>query len=107
MSTMPQGTEAKVAAGPAVSIEEIWKETATILDTEPAKGGLLPLPDAPAPEPAGSICNLVFDDDAELILSSSAPNARMSLCGRNIFLAVFPTVHIVPSFTLRTADVCE
>ncbi len=90
-----QGTEAKVAAGPAVSIEEIWKETAMILDTEPAKGGLLPLPDAAAPAPArsGSICNLVYDAD-EFVLSRSASNTRMHFVRKN---------H--PSCTLLIADV--
>ncbi len=33
-----------MAAAPAVSIDEIWKETAHVLDTQPTQGGLLPLP---------------------------------------------------------------
>ena len=33
-----------MAAAPAVSIDEIWRETACVLDTQPAQGGLLPLP---------------------------------------------------------------
>ena len=55
-------TEATVAAAPAVSIEEIWRETAEILDTQPAPGGLLALP---APSRSQSF-RLEIEDDADV-----------------------------------------
>lgn len=45
-----QGTESGVANVPHISIEEIWNETAALLDSKPSQGGLLLSLPAPADE---------------------------------------------------------